>query len=315
MKGAADAPVSVAVPARDEEATLWPLLESLLAQSRAPAEILVADGGSRDGTVALAERHAAHGVRVLELGPAFPGRARNAALAAARSEWVALVDAGCVADAGWLEALTAAAGDGEVRAVFGNYEPVVRTEWEAAQALAVVAPADPTTGARSPSTASLLLHRSAWESAGRFREDLRAAEDLLFFEELDRAGVRTARAPTATVRWTLSPTPGAAFRRLRLYSRHHLAAGLARTWHRRVFMMDLLAAGLLLACFAWPWLAVPLVLGGLARLLRTVWLRRRNVPGSAFRPDRLLRVAVLLALADAAAWAGLLDRASGRSGP
>ena len=307
MIGGVDSPISVAIPARDEEATLGALLDSLLGQTRPPAEILVADGGSRDGTVALARRYADRNVRVLELGPAFPGRGRNAALASASHDWVALVDAGCVADPGWLEALAGAAGPGEARAVYGHYAPVVRTEWDAAQALAIVAPVDPRTGWRSPSTASLLLHRSAWTAAGRFPEELRAAEDLVFFQRLAEAAVPTAHAPKAVVRWSLSPSPSAAFRRLRLYSRHHLAAGLSGTWHRRVLAMDAAALVLMLAALSWPWLALPLGLGALARLLRTVWARRGNVPGGAFRPDRLLRVAALLALADAAAWAGLLD--------
>ena len=305
MRAGVDAPISVAIPARDEEATLAALLDSLLAQTRPPAEILVADGGSRDGTVALARRYADRNVRVLELGPAFPGRGRNAALAAASHDWVALVDAGCVADSGWLEALAGAAGP--ARVVYGHYAPVVETEWDAAQALAIVAPADPRTGWRSPSTASLLLHRSAWTAAGRFPEELRAAEDLVFFRRLEEAALPAARAPGAVVRWRLSPSPCVAFRRLRLYSRHHLAAGLASTWHRRIFAMDAAAVLLLLGALAWPWLALPLALGAVARLLRTVWARRANVAAGAFRPDRLLRVAVLLALADAAAWAGLLD--------
>lgn len=306
MSLAPDAPISVGLPARDEERSLVPLLESLLGQSRLPAEIVLADGGSSDATVAVARRYADRGVRVLELGPAFPGRGRNAALEAARHDWVALIDAGCVADPGWLEALAAAAL-GDTRVVFGNYEPRLEGEWDVAQALAFVPAVDPATGCRPPFIASCLLHRSAWEAAGRFPEHLRAAEDLLFFERLAAAGVASARAPKAVIRWNLSPSPGAVFRRLRLYSKHHLRAGLARTWQRRVFAIDVTALALALAALRWPWLALLLALGIGARVLRSVWARRRNVGSSPFRPDRLLRVAVLLALGDLAAWAGLAD--------
>lgn len=283
------------------------LLESLLGQSRAPEEILVADGGSSDATVAVARRYAERGVRVLELGPALPGRGRNAALEAARHDWVALIDAGCVADPGWLEALAGAAVSSHAPVVFGSYEPRLAGEWDVAQALAFVPPVDPATGCRPPFIASCLLHRSAWEAAGRFPEHLRAAEDLLFFDRLAGAGIASARAPLAVIRWSLSPSPAAVFRRLRLYSRHHLKAGLARTWQHRVFAMDVTAAALAVASLRWPWLGLALLLGLLARVLRTVWVRRRNVPSAPFRPDRLLRVALLLALGDAAAWAGLAD--------
>jgi glycosyltransferase involved in cell wall biosynthesis len=300
--------ISVGVPVRNEESSIAALLESLLAQRLPSAEIVVADGGSGDATVAVASRFADRGVRVLELGLAYPGRGRNEAIRAARCEWIALIDAGCVADPGWLEALSETArARPEARAVFGNYEPRLATEWDVAQALALVPPIDPATGCRPFFIASSLIHRSAWEAAGGFPEGLRAAEDLVFFERLESAGVATARAPKAVVRWSLAASPAGVFRRLRLYSRHHLLAGLFRTWHRRVLAMDAAALALIAGSLAWPWLLLPLGLGILTRLLRTVWSRRGAAPGGAFRPDRLLRVGVLLAIADVAAWAGLVD--------
>lgn len=296
----------VGIPVRDEESSVAALLDSLLTQPMTPAEIVVADGGSADATVAVASRYADRGVRVLDLGPAYPGRGRNEAVRAARHEWIAFIDAGCVAEPGWLEALAQAVGP-EARVVYGHYEPRLENEWDVAQALAFVPPVDPATGCRPPFVASSLVHRSAWEAAGGFPEDLRAAEDLVFFERLARAGVAAVRAPRAVIRWSLSPSPAAAFRRLRLYSRFHLKAGLSRTWQRRVFAMDLVALVLAAGALAWPPLLLVLGLGFGARLLRTIWVRRRNVQGAAFRPDRLLRVAVLLVLGDLAAWAGLLD--------
>lgn len=307
--------VSVTVPVRDEEAALGCLIDSLLAQTRVPDEIVLADGGSTDGTVVLARAYEGRGVRLLEIGPAFPGRGRNRAIEAARHEWVALIDAGCVADPRWLESLLKSLSEsGErVRAVFGCYEPRIRTEWDVAQALALVPPADPASGCRTPSTASALLHRSAWQQVGGFPEDLRAAEDLVFFERLAAARVPSTWCPEAVVLWSLAPTPGAVFRRLRVYSAHHLAAGLSGTWHLRVMLMDVAALVLTLACFFWPPAALLLVAGVVARVARTIRRGRSNVPAaSALRPDRLVRVAALLLLADLAAGAGLLDRLRGR---
>jgi len=97
--------VSVVVPVRDEERSLGALLDSLLAQTTPPDEIVLADGGSTDATVALARTYADRGVRLLEIGPAYPGQGRNAAIREARNDWVALVDGGCVADPAWLENL------------------------------------------------------------------------------------------------------------------------------------------------------------------------------------------------------------------
>jgi len=322
--------VSVAIPARNEQATISPLIESLLAQTCPADEIVVADGGSTDATVSILRRYESRGVRVLEIGPAFPGRGRNAAIEAARNEWIALIDAGCRADPGWIEALlrplsSTAASDPVPAVVYGTCRPRLDGEWAVAQALAFLAPRDPLTGEAAPVIASALVHRSAWRKAGRFPEHLRAAEDLLFLRRLAATGLLSAQSPDAVVSWTLPGSPGAVFRRFRLYSRHHLAAGLFQTWHLRVMAMD--AAALLVAvlavcafaagsAFAWLPIVGALAAGAVTRLLRTVARRQAYVEGEAFRLDRLLRVAWLLCLADAATWAGAFDHLrSGRRTP
>lgn len=305
--------MTVALAARNEAHGLPALLSSLRQQAHPPAEIVIADGGSVDETVQVAQ--ACPEVRVLEIGPAFPGRGRNAAIAGAAHPWVALIDAGCIADPGWLAALVAALGRpaDSSAAAFGHYAPSLVSEWDVAQALTILSPIDATTGVRGPSTASMLVHRDAWARAGGFPEDLRAAEDLVFFERLREAGVHFAWAPAAVVRWEMSAGPLSFFRRLRLYSAHHSLAGLSHTWHRRVLLMDVVGVGLLAVG---PWMHAAWVaagIGGLGRLLSTVWKRRGNVDGrNGFRPDRLARVAFLLVLADLATWAGLLDRLTGR---
>jgi hypothetical protein len=310
--------VSVCVPVRDEEGTLAVLLDSLLCQSWPPDEILLADGGSRDGTLALARRYAHHGVRILELGPAFPGRGRNAAIEAARNDWIALIDAGCTADPGWLAALldSVAATGGTARVVFGNYRPRIRTKWDAAQAMTLVPPLDPATGCRPPSIASSLVHRSAWRVAGGFREELRAAEDLLFFDALRAAGVPTTRSPDAYVEWSLPEGPVRCFERLRLYSRHHLASGLYRTWHVRVMLMDVLAAAMAAAAFAWPPAGLAIAGCAATRLYKTVAPRRQNITSlQLYWPAHIARMTALLCLADMAAWAGAIDLLVARAVP
>ena len=49
-----DAPVTVIVPVRNGADHLHLALRSLIEQDQAPAEILVVDGGSTDGSAALA---------------------------------------------------------------------------------------------------------------------------------------------------------------------------------------------------------------------------------------------------------------------
>lgn len=96
--------VSVVIPVRDGESSLPPLLASLAAQTIAAErfEIIVVDNASSDATGGVAR---AGGARVVEEPIANRARARNAGIAAARSELIAFTDGDCVAAPGWLEAL------------------------------------------------------------------------------------------------------------------------------------------------------------------------------------------------------------------
>src|SRR5207244_861116 len=88
--------ISLVIPVRNEEQSLPLLVESIRAQTRPPDEIILVDGGSTDGTVALAGALTAADprFRVIEAGDATPGRGRNVGIAAARHDWIALTDAG-----------------------------------------------------------------------------------------------------------------------------------------------------------------------------------------------------------------------------
>jgi len=75
---------------RDGERFIGAAIESVLAQDW-PVEILVVDDGSRDGSAAVAARH--DGVLVLRQEAIGVAQARNAGVARATGEHVALLDA------------------------------------------------------------------------------------------------------------------------------------------------------------------------------------------------------------------------------
>jgi dolichol-phosphate mannosyltransferase len=94
--------VSAIVPVLDEHARLAPALEGLIAQPAALREILVVDGGSRDGTQDLVRSFAARDarIRLIDAAPVpahWNGKVWNLAsgLAASdpRSVWVLTIDA------------------------------------------------------------------------------------------------------------------------------------------------------------------------------------------------------------------------------
>jgi glycosyltransferase involved in cell wall biosynthesis len=88
-------PVSVLIPAYNAQATLLQTLQSVERQSFSNLEVIVVDDGSRDQTARIAADFAARDARFRLVRQANAGAAaaRNTALALARGEWIAPLDA------------------------------------------------------------------------------------------------------------------------------------------------------------------------------------------------------------------------------
>jgi glycosyltransferase involved in cell wall biosynthesis len=315
--------VSLIVPVRNEAETIEWLLAGIQSQTRHPDEVLIVDGGSRDETaevvLAWEERHApgelSKWMRVIQLDDATPGKGRNEGLAAASHEWAALTDAGIRLDARWMETLAAAVeADPSLDIVYGNYELLTDTFFERCAALAYPPPKVMRPGGlmRGPSTASMLVRRSVWQTVGGF-PDLRAAEDLIFFRRIEAGGFKVGWAPQATVWWQLQPTLWRTFRKFQLYSKQNALGGQQRYWHYGVALKYVLALPfvLLAVLHHWSWAIVP-VAGHLARAARGIWIRRegRSV-WWATNPIQLFAVALILAVMDGAMFLGW-GQAAGR---
>lgn len=83
---------SVVIPAYNAARTLAETLASVLAQTLPPAEVIVVDDGSTDGTAAIAAAFGAPVCLINQMNTG-PGSACSRGVRAATSPWVALVDA------------------------------------------------------------------------------------------------------------------------------------------------------------------------------------------------------------------------------
>ncbi len=113
-------PVSVLVPAHNEERVIGRTLQALLASDYADLEIIVVDDGSHDRTERVASTFAEHGVRVIPLPHSGKANALRAGFAGARHPVVVALDADTVFARQTVRRLVEPFGDPRVGAVAGN---------------------------------------------------------------------------------------------------------------------------------------------------------------------------------------------------
>jgi len=173
--------IAIVVPALDEAQNLQWLLPDL-ARRWPEAEVVVVDGGSRDATVEVVQRHA--GVRCLA---SSPGRARqmNAGARATAGELLVFLHADTRLPDGALEAIQAAMRDprvasGRFDVVFDSPRPIMRATaalMNVRSRLSGIATGDQ----------AIFVRRAAFEALGGF-PDIPLMEDVEFSRRLKRRG-------------------------------------------------------------------------------------------------------------------------------
>lgn len=303
--------VSLITTVKDAAEAAGPFLESLAAQTRAPDEVIVVDGGSTDGTPEVLRR--ADGVTLIEEPGANIARGRNAAIAAATHEVIAATDADCVLDPAWLERLLEPMEAGADVAM-GFYEPIGDGFLQACMASINLPPADEIDPARFlPSARSVAFRREAIEAAGGYPEWLEIGEDMFVARRWRELGLDLRFAPAAIVRWRLRPSLRETWLQYFRYARGDAVAGMHPERHAIRFGVYGAAA------YAWGSrgaLRKAATLVGAAayagRPLRRAWTRFED---PASRAAAMLAVPVLMATVDLAKMAGYLSGLSARSGP
>ena len=259
--------VSVVMTVFNERASLHRLLGSLAAQTQPPHEIIICDGGSRDGTPELVRDFvAAQGddfptVQLIVEPGANISRGRNVAIAAAAGPVIACTDAGVQLAADWLENLVAPfvsetptpsplegkgprdaminktgnEGMGSPLAVAGFFEPDPSGLFQTALAATTLPARDEIDPQKFlPSSRSVAFTKAAWSRAGGYPEWLDYCEDLLFDfalnEQRSSAPTAFAWAPRATVYFQ----PRESWRQFWMqYYRYARGDGKADLWRKR----------------------------------------------------------------------------------
>jgi len=283
--------VSLITTIFNEAATIERLLDSLAAQRRAPDEIILCDGGSTDGTVALIEayqqrnRGALPQLRVIVEAGANISRGRNLAIAAASHPLIAVTDAGVRLTENWLAALIApweAAAHAQLSpplAVAGFFLPdhqgqdrTTQTFLTAMAATVLPLPEEINPQTFLPSSRSVAFTKAAWARAGGYPEWLDYCEDLIFDLAINAqaptAPTAFAWAPDATVYFQPRDTLRSFWTQYYRYARGDGKADLWRKRHLVRYLTYLVAFPALLGHALWsnfaPWLGwMGLLAGGI----------------------------------------------------
>jgi glycosyltransferase involved in cell wall biosynthesis len=319
----------VAVTVRNDREGLRELIPALLAQTRAPDEIVIVDGGSVDGTPDVLSEFDLSGVEVrLIVRPgANIAAGRNAAVEVSSNDRIALTDAGCRPEPAWLEALDRALDRADL--VGGIFITDAQTQFEQVVALTHYPVREeleqPTrlvhwshrlfgrqylpyhAGGRS-----MAFTRDTWEAIGGFPEVQYAGEEQAFARAVRERGFKTAFEPAAVVHWRPPGTWTANAQMFYRYCRgdvrsrgrsRHLARAAVWAFSPLAFLRGGWATRALIAAGAASYIALP---------LRRA--RRAGLP-----PSNMLQIPLVVALKDlsqiAGAMHGALDELRGMPQP
>lgn len=257
------ASVSLVITVRNEAHSIEQLFISIAAQSRLPDEVVVVDGGSTDATAAVLEqlkrRHPKLHIRIVtQAGNIAVGR--NAGITAARYDWIASTDAGCVAEPNWLAELLAEQQRSQALVVAGFAVGDPQTPFEAAVVPYALVPMDAVVPEHYlPATRSMLLHRSVWQQLSGFPEAVEVGEDYAFARAARRAEVGMSFTKFAVVRWRPRSTLRSFFRMVYQQARDDIRVGNWRPKVGLVWMRYVLAVAVVgMICINSGW-----ALGGL----------------------------------------------------
>lgn len=242
------------------------LVSSLMEQSVSPAEVVIVDGGSTDGT--WERLQAASGrysglVAIRDESCSLKGssgpiaRGRNVAITRASSDIIACADAGCIYGPEWLERLTAPIVSGQAEYSLGGsvIDAEGRTIWDVASApfLGIKLRGDEKT--KSCTARSMAFRKDVWKRAGGFPETVFLIDDTLF-DIRARQIAAPAFAEHAKAVYRPALTLKTAINQLVRYS---VADGAAGVRPARLFRNLARCVAEMVALVLLPWTIIPLL--------------------------------------------------------
>lgn len=204
--------IGIAITVRNEKNSIKPLLQSILEQAMSPAEVIVTDGYSNDGTFEILEVYREHFKKKGIKFNAFQvtgnrSKGRNAAIKQISTNKVLVTDAGCTLHKDWVKKMDTGFASG-ADVVSGYYKPYGAGQknsqtifQKCLAAYTSVMPDSLDEDSFLPSSRSIGFTKKAWEKVGGYDESLDYAEDLVFARALKAKGLQFVMVKDAIVYW------------------------------------------------------------------------------------------------------------------
>lgn len=200
-------PIAIVIPILNEAESLPTLLTGIQAQTLLPQEIIFVDAGSTDASSHIIQQWWQENAwsdaqcRILSAPGGLPGAGRNKGIQAAQTEWIAFLDGGIRPEKNWLDQLYQYAQRHTASAVFGVCE--FTATGIIPRAICALSYGYGAVHAVVP--ASLFRRELFFSKVGFFREDLRAAEDILWMRQLEKVTGPLQICAQAKVHYTFFP--------------------------------------------------------------------------------------------------------------
>ncbi len=257
--------VSVIATVLNEIEDIPRLVASLLRQEPPAAEIIIVDGGSSDGTWEWLSETARQNPTFrsirdescsLKHCPGPVSRGRNVAIAAATSQLIACVDAGCTYAPDWLAQISAPLQSGEAEYALGGACLDMRdpTAWDLASAPFLGVKLSMTAKTKSCTARSMAFTRDLWRRIGGFPETVLLGDDTHFDLEARRV---TQPAFVLGAKAIYRPQNGF-FSACRQLARYSISDGILGVRPVRLFRNAARCIAEVAALAALPWTWIPL---------------------------------------------------------
>ncbi|MFN7956486.1 MAG: glycosyltransferase family A protein [bacterium] len=186
------------LPVYDCEAYVGEAIESVLAQTVAPDELIVVDDGSTDASLAVVERFARPSLHVIRQQNAGIGAARNRGLGGATGELIAFIDADDLWERDKLELQIGALRQrDDLQLVFGHLVEFLSPDRAAELGGSLEVGTAPVPGLIAT---TLLVRRTAVERIGPFDETLEVGEFVEWMARARDLGLATLLLPQIVAR-------------------------------------------------------------------------------------------------------------------